>query len=344
MISVVTLHITACSGGANLSGAAVTDGISIVYTNAYGEVLVYFDDPVGYAVSVSKSGFVTRSVALYATQNGTTQTFCLDTAPAPPPPSGGGGGGISCFIVSAATGSPESETVVALRQLRDQVGARSAVAAVLIDAVYSQYWQFSPAVAKKIETNKLARQGALVAAIRPLLAWYQLAGHLGFDHRATRAVEDATKVLRDACPRWMSPSSLAELIAKIRRREPVPANAPRALRDLAPRLHQAAALPLVDWAMLRPLQTCWAIAADRLDPVAEIANWLADAPIDQMDALPAGDPAVHADAVGALLAFDPAAQRRLLDRLHAVFAKRARMPSTSPSPCGRKSDACDCPS
>ncbi len=82
MVAVVTLKVTACSGGAAISGAQVTDGYSSVYTNSYGEILVYWDDTayVGYGVNVIKSGYVTRNVVLYNSQNGTTVTTCLNAA------------------------------------------------------------------------------------------------------------------------------------------------------------------------------------------------------------------------------------------------------------------------
>jgi hypothetical protein len=324
MTCVVTLHVTACSGGANLSGAAVTDGINLVYTNAYGEVLIYFDDPVGYAVQVSKSGYVTRTVALYATQCSTTQTFCLDTATSSGGGSSGGGdggGGISCFIVSAATGSAESEEVVALRGLRDRVAGHSAIAAALIDAIYDEYWQFSPAVAQQLDADKFARQGALMAAVRPLVAWYRLAGCLALDRDNAPVLKEAQQALRDACPRWLAPRSMVQRIAALRRQTPLGDDAPQTLRDLAPHLHHAASLPLVNWAILEPLERSWAIAAEKLDPVTEIGRWLGDAPVDRLPALPADSAGEHAQAVGALLAFSIDDQQRLMQRLQAHMAR-----------------------
>jgi len=336
MTCAVTLHITACSGGANLSGAAVTDGIGLVYTNAYGEVIILFDDPVGYSVQVSKSGYVTRTVAVYTTQCGTTQTFCLDTAPPPPPP-GPDRGGISCFIVTAATGSAESEEVVALRALRDGVAQRSAIAASLIDAIYDEYWQFSPAVAERLDADKFARQGALMAAVRPLVAWYRLAGCLALDRDNEPALQEAKRALPDACPRWLSPRSMAQRIAALRRQEPVADDAPQTLRELAPHLHRAASLPLVNWAVLEPLERCWAIAAERLDPVREVGRWLGDAPVERLCALPAGNAAAHAQAVASLLAFSAEDQRRLMQRLQARTAQAvtpAPRPTAQPGKSG----------
>lgn len=334
MTSVVTLHMTNCAGGANLSGAAVTDGIGLVYTNAYGEALIYFDDPVGYAVQVSKAGFVTRTVAVYATQSGTTQTFCLDAAVSSPPPSGGGGGGgISCFIVSAATGSPQSEEVVALRALRDRVGARSAVAAALIEAIYGEYWQFSPAVAEKLDADKLARQGALMAAVRPLVAWYALAGRLALDSGDADGLKQAVQAVRDACPRWLGAASMARRIASLRRQEPVPGDAPQALRELAPHLHRAAGLPLVNWAVLEPLERCWSLVAEQRDPVREVAQWLGDAPVDRLPSMPAGNALAHVEQAAGLLAFSPDDRERLQQRLQAV-ALRGMQPAPRPPAAG----------
>lgn len=322
MVSFVTVHITDCRTNVNLGGALVSDGYNSAYTNSYGEVLIYFDDPIGYGLNVSKPGYVARGIAVYAKQSGSRQTFCLD------PQSGGGGGGgggggsggTSCFIASAAIGSAEAEDIVVLRALRDEAAARSSIAASLIDAVYAQYWQFSPAVAEKLKGDGLARQGVLMAVVRPLVAWYRLAAQLAFEPGDRTGAEAAAGTLRKACPAWMSPASVAELVATMRRGEPVPARAPQMLHELAPQLGRTASLPLVDWAILRPLQTCWEVAARKLDPAAEIGAWLGDAPVERIPALPGGDHKAHLAAVSALLAFDPPAQARLIGRLGKLAA------------------------
>lgn len=238
-----------------------------------------------------------------------------------------------CFIVTAATGSADSEEVMALRALRDRVCQRSAIAGALIEEIYAEYWQFSPAVAQRLDADKLARQGALLGAVRPLVAWYRLAGQLAFEHDDVRGVARAVKALHHACPRWMSPQSMADQIASLRRQEPVPDAAPQMLRELATYLHRAASLPLVNWAVLQPLEMCWTTVAEQRDPVWEIASWLGDAPVDRLGVLPADNSHTHADAVAALLAFSPADQQRLLRRLQAAVSA---ISSAGPGcPCSR---------
>jgi len=313
MVAIVTLHVNNCSNGSNLSGAAVTDGYSTVYTNAYGEIAVYWDNTVyaGYSVLISKSGFQSRQINIYNSQNGTTVTTCLDPASGGGGSTGGGGtsGGISCFIVSAATGSAQSDEVVALRALRDQVAARAPAAGRLIDAIYDEYWQFSPALADRITGDGMLKQGALLATVKPLLAWYRLAGALALQGD----VESAHEALSSACPFWMQPSKLAAMIGRIRLERSVPDDAPAMVRDLGDHLGRAASLPLVDWAILYPLEMCWLIAAKRLDPMQTIADWLATAPVEPM----AGSSLNDLHQVSALLDFEPGARRRLEERLNS---------------------------
>lgn len=309
-MAIVTLHVNDCGTGSSLSGAAVTDGYNIVYTNAYGEVQVRYEDPVGYSVLISRSGYLNRQINIYNSQNGTTVTTCLDVAPPPQQPPPPNGGGIKCFIVTAATGSAQSDEVGALRALRDEVAARAPAAGRLIDAVYAEYWQFSPALAERIAGDGLLKEGTLLAAVRPLLAWYRLAGALalGGDVAAARAE------FGEACPAWMQPASIAVLVGRIRRERAVPAEAPVMLHDLAGHLARASSLPLVDWAILGPLEAAWAAAARQADPVEAVADWLARAPTGPM----AVSDGAEADQVADLVAFDPAARRRLEERLAAA--------------------------
>ncbi|MFA6903621.1 MAG: Hint domain-containing protein [Gallionellaceae bacterium] len=470
MVAYVTLHVNDCSNNAALSGATVTDGYSAVYTNAYGEILVYWDDTIysGYVVQISKSGFQTRSVPLYNSQNGTTVTTCLNHATGggttPPSTSCFTGDTLvtmadgetksiaqvrvgdwvlgrhgqqnrvveierpvlgdrslysingslpfvtaehpimtamgwksidpratavenpllvvgrlaindiliklekclitattanatkdcvepvfqatsltrlqvnradpqtplynllldgdhtyfangylvhnKCFIVSAATGSQQSEDVVALRALRDQVAARAPAAGRLIAAIYEEYWQFSPAVAARIDEDGMLKQGALLAAVRPLLAWYELAGALALDGDVATARAQFNK----SCPAWMRPASIAALVGQIRRERSVPADAPATIQVIATDLARAASLPLVDWAILSPLETCWTVASRGGDPVATIADWLALAPLAPMN-----DASSHEiDQVTALLGFDRVAQQRLSERFKST--------------------------
>lgn len=473
MVAIVTLHVNGCESGSALAGAAVTDGYNTVFTNSYGEIAVYWDDTVyaGYSVAISKSGYQTRQINIYNSQNGTTVTTCLNAVTG----GGGGGGGTcftgetrvtladgreaaiaslrvgdrvlgrsgqpnrvisvdvvplggrklfgfdggpgfvtaehpfmaesgwkavsadaglaarlgievgqlrpgdkmltlqgcavlaaaggddeavepviagrglghidaheadpatkvynlfldgdhtyfanrflvhnkssGCFIVTAATGSDTSDEVGALRRLRDEVAARAPAAGRLIDAIYAEYWQFSPALAQRIDGDALLKDGTLMAAVRPLLGWYRLAGALALGGDAAAARVE----LAAACPGWMQPGSVAALIGRIRREGAVPAEAPAMLQDLAAHFVRAASLPLIDWAILEPLETLWSTAARQSDPVAAVAAWLAAAPVAPM-ALTGG---AEAAQVAELVGFDPAARRRLEERIGAGCA------------------------
>lgn len=328
-----TLEVVDCaSTGTKLAGAKVELGlVEIGLTNAAGRIDAVVDDFNTLPIfKISKANYVSDNFVLdksiYA---GTTRTVCLTNPttipdgqnPDVPGQSGGqefDSGG--CFIVSAATGSAESVEVVALRALRGRVAERSAIAASMIDAIYGQYLRFSPAVAARLDADKFARQGALIAAVRPLVAWYRLAGFLALDRDNEPALKEAQRALREACPRWLSPRSMLLRIAALRRQEPVADDAPYMLRELAPHLHRAASLPLINWAVLEPLERCWAIAAEQLDPVREVGRWLGDAPVERLPSLPAGDAAVHVQAIASLLAFSAGDQRRLVQRLQVGTA------------------------
>src|SRR6187549_377997 len=113
----VTLQINDCNTSAGIPAAAINDGFSTFFADGNGQFIAIIDDVfTGYVVQVSKSGYLNKAFTFHTSQQGKVQVMCLN--PAPPPPPGGGGGG--CFIVTAATGSAQSEEVNALRQLRDR--------------------------------------------------------------------------------------------------------------------------------------------------------------------------------------------------------------------------------
>ena len=313
----VTLRVTACSGGAVLAGAGISDGYATAYTNSYGELLVGWNESLyeGYAYHVSKTGYVTRSVPLYNSQNGTTVTTCLDAASSGGGGSGGTSGGISCFIVTAASGSPETEEVEALRRLRDQVAARSKIADSLIAAVYDEYWQFSPAIAEQITGSGDTREMAMLAVVRPLLGWYSLATSLALCDGKADAHRDA---LVEACPGWVDPGSIAALIDHVRRHRAVPHDAPPFVASIAEHLVKGASLPLVDWAILRPLQTAWELAISGGQADEAIAKWLEDAPIE---AASPDRSAGEVAALATLLDFAPISRRNLLSRIDAAVPR-----------------------
>lgn len=225
-----------------------------------------------------------------------------------------------CFIVSAATGSSESAEVIRLRALRDRIATASGISAQLIDAIYREYYQFSPAIAAKLEQDKVARQAVLWVVVRPLLAWYTLAGTLAFEHADQDAVRHAVQEVSGACPRYLGASSIAGVLEAIRSGKELPVGAPQLLVDFAPRVRDAARLRLASWAILEPLVRVWRSAADRLDVVDEVSQWLAAAPLEVVS--PPTTPGQLDLEVGALAGFfrfKPAARHQLGERLAGAW-------------------------
>jgi hypothetical protein len=229
-------------------------------------------------------------------------------------PDGSTGPEIICFIVTATTGSSASEEIVVMRQLRDRVAAVSGLGAQLIDAIYGEYFQFSPAIAADLQQDATAREAVLQIVVRPLFAWYTLAGALGLERDAA-AVKRAVRDVGKACPRYLA-STIAALLETIRAGEPLPAGAPRMLLDFAPRIREAAQFRFASWAILDPLVRVWTSTSRQLDVTDEVAQWLATAPVQALR--PPRDAAALDREFGGLakfLDFDPAARQQLGARL-----------------------------
>jgi hypothetical protein len=321
----ITLHVTACAGGANLSGAFVTDGQSTVYTDSYGDVTlaIYDDVDPAYGVNVGDTGYNTRYTVLYQAQANTTQQVCLDAAPPPPPP----GPGPHCFIVSATTGSRDSAENMRLNMLRDRVVRSTDIGATMLDAIYNDYYSFSPPIAEELAADAELRKRVLNLAVRPLLAWYGLIEVLALDPYDERAAERAGQRVQDAC-RAAAPSharQFASLFAQIRRGEAVPEDAPEPFRYLASRLREAVKLPFSAWAIFVPLSLVWEGAAHDEDMVNQARSWLAEAPLDQ---LPPPSPGARLDAELERLASGPFAspkmRRQVGARLMSVWPQLER--------------------
>jgi hypothetical protein len=237
------------------------------------------------------------------------------------PPAGGcpAGNNGGCFIVSAATGSPESEEINQLRRLRNRVAAVSGLGAQLIDLVYGEYFQFSPAVAEQLAGDVIARQAVLAVVVRPLLAWYALAGTLGpgFENRST---ENAARAVVDACPALFGRSAVADALAALQSGGELSPGAARALGPFAHRIREVAGMRFVAWAILDPLARLWSAAARDSDMVHEVAQWLAAAPLEAT--VPPTDPAAldrEIAALARLLAFRPEVKLDLGPRLAAAW-------------------------
>ncbi len=315
----VTLIVKDCSSSAPLPGALVTDGVGGGYTDNYGQFIAVIDDAyTGYVVQISKANYSARNFTFDRSQVGTVQNTCLSVYVAPP--SGGGGGWqISCFIVTAATGSETSEEVTGMRALRDRVAARSALAGRLIEAIYNEYWQFSPAIADQIRDSESARMAVTALVVRPLFAWYQFAGQLALNPSDTAAIDQAEKALRGACPRYLGPAKVAGYLKQLADGRSLPASMPQLVAQLAPRLRQALALPLVRWAILEPLLRTWQGAADHLDMRQQVAAWLGGAPLDTLAMPEPAQLAAELDAVASLLSFDAQARSAVGARLAAAW-------------------------
>ena len=237
-------------------------------------------------------------------------------------PDNGGNGG--CFIVTAATGSPQSEEITRLRGLRDRVSAASGLGAQLIDAIYDEYHRFSPSIAAELEDHAAARQGVLWVVVKPLVAWYALAGKLALESADQDSIRQAVKDATSACPRFLGPSSIAAWLQAIRAGEELPADCPQPLLDFAPRIREAARFPLASWAILDPLERVWTCAARHLDPVDEVSQWLATAPLDQLPP-PRRSQQLEAElkTLSSFLSFRPLAREQLGQRLMQAWPHTA---------------------
>lgn len=320
----VTLIVKNCGTMAPLQGVQVSDGYGGGgVTDVYGQFIGVLDDIyTSYIVQLSKAGFDPRPFTFDRSQAGTVQNTCLnvhDVTTDPPPSSGP-----DCFIVTAATGSPASDEVVALRALRDEVAARAPIAGRLIDAIYDEYWQFSPAVADEIRDDETSRMAVMTLVVKPLLAWYEFAGKLSLSPEDTTAVTGAGRELQRACPRYLQPAKIAGFLARLAKESASPESMPALVRQLAPRLQQALALPLVRWAIFEPLQRAWQGAADRLDMQGEVAHWLAGAPVDAVTITHPDAAADELHSLASLLAFDAEARAAVGTRLAKAWPDHQR--------------------
>jgi hypothetical protein len=233
---------------------------------------------------------------------------------------GGPSGGNGCFIVSAATQSTESAEIHRLRELRQLVVAKSALGAELIERIYSEYYQFSPAIASRLEQDGLARMATLWVVVRPLLAWYTLAGALALKEAGQKAVGEALGEVLNACSNNLVGASIGSMLKAIRLGDPLPEDAPEMLREFEARLRQAAKLPYVSWAILDPLVRVWTLEAGTGDLVHEVSQWLAAAPVETLKR-PAkvAELEDQLEILATFYDFEPAARRQAGPRLAAAW-------------------------
>jgi hypothetical protein len=194
----------------------------------------------------------------------------------------------------------------------------------LIDEIYREYAQFSPAIAIELERDLITQKAVLWGVVRPLLAWYSLAGVLAFEPANQTAIDLATRDLKAACPRYLGGESIIGLLEAVHAGAPLPAGTNPLLVEFAPRLQAAARLRCASWAILDPLLRTWRSATERLDVADQVGQWLATAPLDVLT--PPGAPDVleaELHTLAGFLAFKPLARRQLGERLTATWPDAA---------------------
>ena len=318
----ITLHVTDSGTHANLQGAFVTDGVSTYYTDFYGHftAVVYDDTVIGWGVNVGKAGYVTAYTVLYHSDAG--KTIEVPISPVPPSTGGGTGGtGGHCFVVSATTGSELSAENMRLNMLRDRVLRSTDIGASLLDAIYREYYSFSPPIADELAADPVLRDQVLQVAVRPLLAWYGLIEVMVLDRATPGALERGADGVIDACraATYASPATAAPLIDAICRGERVPGDSPEPFLYLSSRLRERMGLRFAAWSMFEPLALAWRCAHTGEDVLGAAARWLADAPLDR---LPAPAPGPRLDHELAQLAHGPFATPPLRREVGARLAAK----------------------
>jgi len=195
---------------------------------------------------------------------------------------GPGGSGISCFIVTASTGSPQSTEIQRLRDIRDRIAGASELAAQVIEAVYREYREFSPAIAARLEEDAATRSGVLLVVVRPLLAWYALAATLALSPKDPAAIDRAKEDLAASCRGPVGAAMIVSLLERLRDGEPLAGYLPARVHALATNIREASRLPLASWAIMEPLIRAWRSSVDTVEVVQEVALWLASVPITEL--------------------------------------------------------------
>jgi hypothetical protein len=237
------------------------------------------------------------------------------------PPAGGcaAGNNGGCFIVSASTGSPQSEEVQQLRVLRDRIATASGLSGRLIDLIYSEYYQFSPEIALRVEQDRMTRQAVLAVVVRPLLAWYALAGKLALDGRGPET-DAAARAIVAACPIFLGRARIAAALSAVQNGEPLPDGAARLMGELSDKIREATKMRIAAWAILDPLARLWHAAARGEDMIQAVSNWLAEAPLQAVT--PPGHQAtldLELASLARLLAFNPGVKPLLGRRLAVAW-------------------------
>ena len=194
-----------------------------------------------------------------------------------------GGSSNGCFIVSAAAGSAESSEVLRLKQLRDRIVRGTRLGAQLLDAIYRDYYRFSPRLAIELHRHPELRKEVLNLAVRPLIAWYSLAEVVSLDPEDTDSRQSRCDAVCRACLIAVDPAVVAEAMAAIKIGRQPPPNSPVALTYLAERAEEVPSLRFASWAIFEPLAQLWTSVAARSHPCEQVRVWLAAAPLEALD-------------------------------------------------------------
>jgi len=189
-----------------------------------------------------------------------------------------------CFIVSAAAGAPDSAEVLRLKQLRDRVVRSTRLGGQLLDAIYRDYYRFSPRIAIEVRRDPELREGVLKFAVRPLIAWYSLAEVESLAPRDAQARERWCAAALGACLTGVDPGAVADAMAAIKMGQVPSSDAPPVLGYLAERAREVSSLRFASWAILEPLIRVWSSVAARSDLSEQVRVWLAAAPLEALNA------------------------------------------------------------
>ncbi|HEY6291923.1 MAG TPA: hypothetical protein VI455_10240 [Terriglobia bacterium] len=272
-------------------------------------------------------GLCLRDVCNHSTQPGWGATCGGRATPDGPPlpdgsagsgGGGGGGGGGGCFIVTAAMGTATTFEVLRLRGVRNRLTARTGISRRLIDAVYAEYLQFSPAIAAQIAPDPAARLLVRQLVVQPLFAWFTLAERLAFRHADQAKLLEAAEAIFAACPPAAA-QLVVPVIESLLADASVSAGLPGWLGAFAPGLDAAQQQPFVRWALLLPLREAWTVGSRRGDLFQAVANWLALAPIEKLDPPSSRSLDRELKHVAAFFDFAPPARRVLGLRLAAAW-------------------------
>ena len=185
--------------------------------------------------------------------------------------------------MTAATGSAYSAENMRLNMLRERVLHSAELGAALLDAIYNDYYSFSPAIADELRADDQLRDQVLRVAVRPLLAWYGLIESLALDSSEPAALKPTVQRVRMPCRAGAASTASAALCFEmIRGGRAVPPDAGEPYAYLASRLVEAVGLPFTAWAIFDPLVRMWTCAATGGDIVRHAQDWLGDAPLDRL--------------------------------------------------------------